>query len=83
MKTEFIIFWVEVAMYVCVCRAVTDRDVRKAIDEGARTVQDVTRACCAGDDCGACHGQIEEMLEERAGGETLVTLRLPLSERAA
>jgi len=51
-------------MYVCICRAVTDREVKAAIHAGADTVAAVTRACCAGDDCGACHGVIGELIEE-------------------
>ena len=52
-------------MYVCVCRAVTDKEVAAAIEGGAHSVEAVTRACGAGGDCGACRGQIEDMLEER------------------
>jgi bacterioferritin-associated ferredoxin len=54
-------------MYVCICRAVTQDNVRAAIDAGADTVEAVTAACCAGDDCGACHGVIEDMIEDRWG----------------
>jgi bacterioferritin-associated ferredoxin len=50
-------------MYVCVCNAVTERQVGEVIDAGARTRTEVTRACGAGGDCGACHGMIETMLE--------------------
>jgi bacterioferritin-associated ferredoxin len=69
-------------MYVCICRAVTDRDVCKAIDGGAHTVAEVTRACRAGGDCGACHAHIEDMIADRSG-EGLVSLRVPRSVRAA
>jgi bacterioferritin-associated ferredoxin len=67
-------------MYVCCCRAVTKRHVEKVIDEGATTVDDVTRACGAGGDCGACCGMIEEMIEERA---PLVADGALVRERAA
>ncbi|HZU85744.1 MAG TPA: (2Fe-2S)-binding protein [Polyangiaceae bacterium] len=52
-------------MYVCVCRAVTDGEVKAAIDAGASSVQEVTEACCAGEDCGACHDMIDELIAER------------------
>lgn len=52
-------------MYVCVCKAVTDTQIHQSIDGGAATREEVTRACGAGGDCGACRGMIEEMLEER------------------
>jgi bacterioferritin-associated ferredoxin len=54
-------------MYVCICRAVTEDTVKAAIDAGADTVEAVTGACCAGDDCGSCHQVIEEMIEARTG----------------
>ena len=45
-------------MYVCVCNAVTEREVGEAIGSGARTRAEVTRACGAGGDCGSCHAMI-------------------------
>ncbi|MBV9948105.1 MAG: (2Fe-2S)-binding protein [Myxococcales bacterium] len=65
-------------MYVCVCRAVTDREVEAAIDEGADTVEAVTRACCAGQDCGACHTTVEEMIAARWGERPATGARLPV-----
>lgn len=53
-------------MYVCVCLAVTDAEVTTAIEGGAETVSDVTRACKAGGDCGSCHDMIEGMIEAHA-----------------
>ena len=43
-------------MIVCLCKGVSDRDVRAAIDSGSQTVRDVGRRCRAGTDCGACVG---------------------------
>lgn len=59
-------------MFVCVCKAVSEAEVNQAIDQGALTLEEVTRACRAGGDCGACRGHIEHMLEERT---ELVALR--------
>jgi len=73
-------------MFICVCRAVTEDQVKAAIETGASTVQSVTRACCAGDDCGACHGAIQDMIDEHAGckSDGGDATRLPvLRERAA
>lgn len=41
-------------MIVCQCTTVTDGAVRRAYDEGARTVSQVCRATGAGQDCGSC-----------------------------
>ncbi len=71
-------------MYVCVCRGVTEDEVRSAIDAGAGTVEAVTRACCAGDDCGACHGSIRELIEESRAEAGDGPRKLPVvRERAA
>jgi bacterioferritin-associated ferredoxin len=56
-------------MFVCVCKAVTDREVKRVIEAGACTVAEVTRQCGAGGDCGACRGMIEEMIESSAAHE--------------
>jgi bacterioferritin-associated ferredoxin len=53
-------------MYVCVCLAVTEAEVRKAIEGGAQTRDAVTKKCRAGGDCGACHGMIDMMIEDHA-----------------
>lgn len=51
-------------MYVCVCLAITQSEVEQSIEGGATSVAEVTRACRAGGDCGACHGMIEQMIED-------------------
>ena len=51
-------------MYVCVCLAVTEAEVRASIESGATTRDVVTQHCRAGGDCGACHGMIEQMIED-------------------
>lgn len=74
-------------MYVCVCMAVTESEVRDAIEQGATTVQGVTRACRAGGDCGACQGMIatmiEDHLEEAHGSEQLLPETALVRTRAA
>jgi bacterioferritin-associated ferredoxin len=73
-------------MYVCICRAVSEQEVKSAIEGGARTVQAVTQSCCAGDDCGACHNAIEDMIEARWGAAADGAVHLPIvreRERAA
>ena len=41
-------------MIVCQCKVVTDRDVRAALADGARSVGAVCRSTGAGRDCGSC-----------------------------
>jgi bacterioferritin-associated ferredoxin len=51
-------------MFVCVCMAVPQSVVEGVIADGAHSREAVTRACRAGGDCGACHGMIEDMIED-------------------
>jgi len=51
-------------MVVCLCQGVSDKRVRACIADGARTRQQVTDACGAGDGCGSCHRTIKTMIVE-------------------
>lgn len=51
-------------MIVCLCRFVTDRDVRAARARGADTVEAVSAATGAGTGCGCCRGAIATILAE-------------------
>ena len=71
-------------MYVCICRAVTEKQVQSTLEKGATTIAEVTRACGAGSDCGGCLGAIEEMIEEREEDVGCSRgFRLPLSPHKA
>lgn len=45
-------------MVVCICKAVSDRDVARAISEGARSVDEVAQCTGAGTGCGACRDSL-------------------------
>lgn len=51
-------------MVVCLCQGVSDKKVRASIEAGARTRQQVTDACGAGDGCGTCHRTIKSLIVE-------------------
>jgi bacterioferritin-associated ferredoxin len=65
-------------MFVCVCHAVSDAEIKTAIDGGADSVAAVTRVCKAGGDCGRCHEQIACLIGERTGTQPqrLLALRV-------
>ena len=69
-------------MIVCHCKAISDRRIRQAVRDGARTSADVTKACEAGADCGGCHPTIEQILREERP-EDVPSLRLVLPAAAA
>jgi bacterioferritin-associated ferredoxin len=64
-------------VYVCLCRAVSDRKVGKAIGRGAATVEEVGRACGAGTGCGGCHAEIEALLCQAMTGRDPATVGAP------
>jgi bacterioferritin-associated ferredoxin len=57
-------------MYVCLCRAVTDRQVRHAVRAGACSIADVMECTRAGTCCGGCHATIEEIIDEEQSTST-------------
>lgn len=56
-------------MIVCHCKAVTDREVRRAARAGAERHADVVRACGAGSVCGGCRPAIDEILARESARE--------------
>lgn len=57
-------------MYVCVCNAVTERQVHQAIDAGATTVKALSRQLGVGSQCGACVGCAKECLSKARAPKT-------------
>jgi bacterioferritin-associated ferredoxin len=51
-------------MFVCSCKAVTDRTVRAAIASDARTIDDLAVRCGAGSKCGGCWPELRRLLDE-------------------
>ena len=52
-------------MIICICRGKSDRDIDRAIANGATTVRDLQR-CGIGDQCGSCHNALKGMLARAA-----------------
>jgi bacterioferritin-associated ferredoxin len=43
-----------VAMYVCICRAVTEGEIKAALDEGIRTMRELRQGLGVASECGKC-----------------------------
>jgi bacterioferritin-associated ferredoxin len=50
-------------MYVCMCRAVSHTTVLVVIEEGARTVEEISEQCRAASACGRCRDNLAQLLE--------------------
>lgn len=65
-------------MIVCHCRRVTDRQIRKMVQEGATSVGQVARACGAATGCGGCATIVHEIVQDELGRAAVETITSPL-----
>lgn len=56
-------------MYVCLCNALTDGQVKEAVAAGARRPRDVYAACNCQGQCGTCTRTILGMIRETPADE--------------
>ena len=56
-------------MIVCHCKGLSDRDIRAAVRDGARSCRQVGRACEAGRACGGCRPTIRELIQDESDSE--------------
>jgi len=51
-------------MYICLCNAITEREIAQAVDLGARSAEDLARHLGVGLGCGRCVSCAEEILRQ-------------------
>ena len=51
-------------MYLCICRAIRERDVDAAVRAGARRPVDVFRACGQNPQCGGCASDMRKRMDQ-------------------
>lgn len=51
-------------MYVCVCKAVTDRQITQVLNQGMCTRRELMQCTGAGSVCGKCCRQIKELVDQ-------------------
>jgi bacterioferritin-associated ferredoxin len=51
-------------MYVCICHAVTDKDIHKVVDRGASSLFDVQNELPVGSCCGRCADTAKSVVDE-------------------
>jgi len=52
---------------VCHCRCATDREIRRAVREGATSLHEVGSRCGAGSGCGGCADAVVEIISAELG----------------
>lgn len=51
-------------MYICLCKAVTDKDIHRAVSNGATTMRCMRQLNGVGSQCGRCVGHAKEVIGE-------------------
>jgi bacterioferritin-associated ferredoxin len=54
-------------MIVCLCRGLSERDLRRLVAEGLESTEEISGSCGAGADCGACLSMIDRLVEDVRG----------------
>lgn len=52
-------------MFICVCQAVTERDIDRALDEGAATLDQLKHRLEVATSCGCCADTVRDRLARR------------------
>ena len=65
-------------MYVCLCNAVTDRDIHEAVASGARSLAELSLRTGCSDTCGTCAEQAEQILHDALGTDGSASSVIPL-----
>lgn len=65
-------------MYVCVCKSITDSQIRRAVDEGACSMRDLCQNLGACSQCGKCAQHVLSELRQALSGTGAQTAPEPL-----
>ena len=69
-------------MYVCICNAVTDTDIREAVDEGVRNMRQLRQATGCANTCGSCAETAAETLQQALSTRRNTQSLLPVLQLA-
>ena len=65
-------------MYVCICNAITDKQIRRAVAQGADNLYELRESLGVASGCGSCAGAAQEILDDySAMRSTEPTLYVP------
>jgi len=56
-------------MLICICRAVSDRQIRAVVSQGAHSMAQVRAELGTGGCCGKCTRQVRELIEEHSAAQ--------------
>ncbi|MGR9074289.1 MAG: (2Fe-2S)-binding protein [Gammaproteobacteria bacterium] len=59
-------------MYICVCKAVTDKQIKTAIANGACSHRQLVHCLGVARNCGKCSRDVRELLDEHAANDSSI-----------
>jgi len=69
-------------MYICICNAVTDRDIMKAVDKGASSLQDLSDELKVATCCGRCADCANNLLQQACNRPATIELPMMIAATA-
>ena len=66
-------------MYVCICKAVTDKQIRRAAARGVDNLYELREELGVAAGCGTCASMAEDILNEASGREAQPSIYVPSS----
>ncbi|WP_194756876.1 bacterioferritin-associated ferredoxin [Aliidiomarina indica] len=69
-------------MYVCLCKGVTDKQITRAVENGACTMRDLRQQFGVGTQCGKCTCHARDVLHESLHARPDV-IEVPVRDAAA
>ena len=54
-------------MIVCLCRGLSERDLRRMLAAGVQSTEEISESCGAGADCGACLSMLDRLVDDVRG----------------
>ncbi len=66
-------------VFVCICKAVNDKSIRRAVDQGARSVEDLEQDLGVGSSCGRCRVHAEAVIRDQLNDGDPVQSPVPFS----
>lgn len=64
-------------MYICVCKAVSDKRIRQLVDEGATSMRELKQCLGVGSQCGKCVPAAQELLTQTLHQQTKFSNPIP------
>ena len=64
-------------MYVCICKAVTDKQIRRAAASGVDSLYELRDSLGVASGCGSCADQAESILSESLSRQVQPSLYVP------